>query len=37
MAEVKKTLADMTVESGENWIGDLTNNELKEIFTRQNH
>lgn len=37
MIEAKKTLADMTVESGENWIGDLTNNELKEIFTRQNH
>ena len=37
MIEAKKALADMTVESGENWIGDLTNNELKEIFTLQNH
>lgn len=37
MIEAKKTLAGMTVESGENWIGDLTNNELEEIFTLQNH
>ena len=37
MIKAKKTLAGMTVESGENWIGDLTNNELEEIFTRQNH
>ena len=37
MIEAKKALVDMTVESGENWIGDLTNNELKEIFTLQNH
>lgn len=37
MIEAKKTLAGMTVESGENWIGDLSNNELEEIFTLQNH
>ena len=37
MIEAKKTLAGMTVESGENWIGDITNNELEEIFTLQNH
>lgn len=37
MAEAKRALADMTVESGENWNGDLTNNEFKEICTLQNH
>lgn len=37
MIEAKKTLAGMTVASGENWIGDITNNELEEIFTLQNH
>ena len=36
MAEAKKALADMTVQSGENWNGDLTNNEFKEICTLQN-
>ena len=35
MIEAKKALADMTVESGENWIGDLINNEFKEICTLQ--
>lgn len=28
----KKALANMTVATGENWIGNLSNNELKEIF-----
>lgn len=37
MTEAKKVLADMMVESGENWNGDLTNNEFKEICTLQNH
>ena len=36
MAEVKKAFADMMVESGENWGGDLTNSEFKEICTLQN-
>ncbi len=33
MIESKKALAAMTVDSGENWIGDLSNKELQEIFT----
>ena len=37
MTEVKKAFADMMVESGENWGGDLTNNKFKEICTLQNH
>lgn len=37
MIESKKALAEMTVESGENWIGDLSNNELEEIFSLQNN
>ncbi|MDR2853762.1 MAG: DEAD/DEAH box helicase [Prevotellaceae bacterium] len=32
MIQKKKHLADMTVASGENWIGKLSNKELKEIF-----
>ncbi|MDP3929118.1 MAG: DEAD/DEAH box helicase [Bacteroidota bacterium] len=29
----KKTLANMTVSTGESWIGNLSNDELKELFT----
>lgn len=32
MIQKKKHLADMTVASGENWIGKLSNKELREIF-----
>lgn len=32
MIQEKKHLADMTVSSGENWIGKLSNKELREIF-----
>ena len=32
MIQQKKHLADMTVASGENWIGKLSNKELREIF-----
>lgn len=32
MINNKRTLAEMTVSTGENWIGKLSNNELKEIF-----
>jgi len=32
MIQDKKHLADMTVTSGESWIGKLSNNELREIF-----
>lgn len=32
MIQDKKHLADMTVATGENWIGNLSNEELKEIF-----
>lgn len=32
MIRNKKYLADMTVASGENWIGKLSNTELREIF-----
>ncbi len=32
MIQKKKHLADMTVTSGENWIGKLSNKELREIF-----
>lgn len=32
MIQKKKALADMTVETGENWIGKLSNKELREIF-----
>lgn len=33
MIQNKKHLADMTVSSGETWIGQLSDNELKSIFT----
>lgn len=33
MIESKKALAELTVASGENWIGDLTNDEMTEIFS----
>jgi hypothetical protein len=32
MIQAKKHLADMTVAAGENWIGKLSNKELREIF-----
>jgi uncharacterized Zn finger protein len=32
MIQSKKALANMTVATGENWIGNLSNKELKEIF-----
>ena len=32
MLKSKKELANLTVASGEQWIGDLSNKELKEIF-----
>ncbi len=32
MIQDKKALAEMTVSSGENWIGSLSNTELREIF-----
>jgi SNF2 family DNA or RNA helicase/uncharacterized Zn finger protein len=32
MIQSKKALAEMTVASGENWIGNLSNKELKELF-----
>ena len=35
MIQKKKELADMTIATGENWIGNLTNEELKEIFERE--
>ena len=34
MIQSKKALADMTVATGENWIGNLSNKELKYIFDR---
>jgi len=33
MIQKKKALAEMTVATGENWIGNLSNKELREIFT----
>lgn len=33
MIQAKKALAEMTVSTGENWIGNLSNRELKELFT----
>jgi SNF2 family DNA or RNA helicase len=33
MIQAKKALAEMTVSAGENWIGNLSNRELKELFT----
>jgi len=35
MIQSKKALAEMTVASGENWIGNLSNKELKELFERK--
>lgn len=32
MIQTKKELADLTVSTGENWIGKLSNKELREIF-----
>lgn len=32
MIQSKKALANMTVATGENWIGNLSNKELKELF-----
>jgi hypothetical protein len=32
MLKSKKNLANMTVASGEKWIGELSNEELKEVF-----
>ena len=32
MIQKKKHLADMTVTTGENWIGKFSNKELREIF-----
>ena len=32
MIKAKKELADLTVSTGENWIGDMSNEELKDIF-----
>ena len=32
MIQQKKHLADMTVASGESWIGKLSNKELRDIF-----
>ncbi|MBW7867502.1 MAG: DEAD/DEAH box helicase [Brumimicrobium sp.] len=32
MIQSKKALAEMTVSTGENWIGNLSNKELKELF-----
>lgn len=32
MIQKKKALADMTVASGESWIGKLSNDELQELF-----
>ena len=32
MIQAKKALAEMTVSTGENWIGNLSNKELKELF-----
>lgn len=33
MIKSKKELADMTVATGEQWITELSNKELKEIFS----
>lgn len=37
MIQSKKALADLTVATGESWIGDLSNKEIKEIFEINNH
>lgn len=33
LIQSKKNLADLTVATGENWIGNLSNKEIKDIFT----
>jgi SNF2 family DNA or RNA helicase len=33
MIQSKKHLAEMTVATGENWIGNLSNKELRDIFS----
>ncbi len=33
MIQAKKELAEMTVSTGENWIGQLSNQEIKDLFT----
>jgi SNF2 family DNA or RNA helicase len=33
MIQKKKALAEMTVNTGENWIGNLSNKDLKDLFT----
>lgn len=35
MIQQKKNLADLTVATGENWIGKLSNDELQQIFKRE--
>ncbi len=35
MIQDKKALAEMTVSTGENWIGNLSNKELREVFGRE--
>ena len=35
MIQQKKELADMTIATGESWIGDLSNKELNELFGRE--
>ena len=37
MIESKKELAEMTVNVGEKWIGDMSNRQLEEIFTLSEH
>ena len=34
MIQKKKDLADMTISAGENWIGNLSNSELRDVFER---
>jgi len=33
MIQSKKALAELTVSTGENWIGNLSDTELKDLFT----
>lgn len=32
MIQSKKALAELTVSTGENWIGNLSNKEIKDLF-----
>ena len=32
MIQQKKALAEMTVATGENWVGNLSNRKLRDIF-----